>query len=151
MPENSPEVKKQAVKEYGAEIVESGNTQVDREETTKKVVEERGLVFVHPYNDWDIITGQGTAAYEMFEELNEKNVKLDFIVFPIGGGGLASGTLLSTKYFSPETVKIGVEPEMAQDAYIGWKQKSLHPQLPPKTIADGLRTSLGDKTFKTIS
>ena len=111
------------MKEYGAEIVECGSTQSEREETTKKVVEERGLVFVHPYNDWDIITGQGTAAYEMYQELDTKQIKLDYIVFPIGGGGLASGTLLSTKYFSPETLKIGVEPELAQDAYLGWKKK----------------------------
>lgn len=72
-------------------------------------------------------------------------------MFPIGGGGLGSGTILATKYFSPNTKKIGVEPEMAQDAYLGWKQNKLHPQLPPKSIADGLRTSLGDKTFKVIT
>lgn len=87
----------------------------------------------------------------MYGELDKRNIKLDYVVFPIGGGGLSSGTLLATKYFSPETVKIGVEPEMAQDAYLGWKKKELQPQLPPKSIADGLRTSLGDKTFKVIS
>ena len=71
-------------------------------------------------------------------------------MFPIGGGGLASGTLLSSKYFSPSTIKIGVEPEMAQDAYLGLKKGSIHPQLTPKSIADGLRTSLGPITFKII-
>jgi threonine dehydratase len=74
----------------------------------------------------------------------------DFILFPIGGGGLASGTLLAAKYFCPKAKRIGVEPELAKDAYLSLQQNKIHPQLPPKTIADGLRTSLGSLTFPLI-
>lgn len=75
---------------------------------------------------------------------------MDYVLFPIGGGGLASGTLLAAQYFSPQTKRIGVEPELAKDAYLSLQQNRIHPQLPPKSIADGLRTSLGSLTFPVI-
>lgn len=87
----------------------------------------------------------------MLQQLKDMKVaELDYILFPIGGGGLASGTLLAAKYFSPRSKRVGVEPELAKDAYLSLQQNSIHPQLPPKTIADGLRASLGSLTFPLL-
>jgi len=112
MPQNSPVVKKDGVVGYGGKVIESGNTLKEREETVERVAKEYNAYFVHPYNDLDIITGQATAAKEVYEDLKD----LDYFVFPIGGGGLASGCLLSTKYFGGKCKPIGVEPYLARDA-----------------------------------
>ena len=148
MPRNAPEVKKNAVFGYGAEIIECEPTLQARESTVEMVIKEKGATFIHPYNDYRIIAGQATAAKEVYEELD--NVSLDYILTPVGGGGLLSGTSLATKYISPNTKIIGCEPEGADDAYKSFKTKQLVPSEKPNTIADGLLTSLGDKTFDII-
>lgn len=150
MPETSPKVKKDAVRNYGAKIVECKPTLQDREETTKKLIEEHGFTFIHPYNNWNIIYGAGTAAYELLEDVKD----LDIILAPVGGGGLLSGTSLASKNFSTETsskIKVyGVEPLNADDAYRSFMTGKIVPSENPNTIADGLLTSLGEKTFETI-
>lgn len=146
MPVNSAKVKVEAVKDYGGNIFFCEPTLEAREETLKKVLTQTHAAEIHPYNDFRTITGQATAALEMINDLE----KLDIILVPVGGGGLLSGTLLSSAYFSPETKVIAVEPETANDAWQSFKEKRLIPSSDPKTIADGLRTSLGTLTFPII-
>jgi threonine dehydratase len=146
MPENSPAVKRAAVLGYGAEVIPSGNTIVERETKSAEVIAKTGATFISPYNDYRIIAGQGTAAKELIEDIKE----LDTIIAPVGGGGLISGTALAVFYFSPETEVIAGEPELANDAYLSVQTGEIQPAKPPKTIADGLRTSIGDKNFGII-
>ena len=146
MPTNAPKVKKAAVLEYGAEVIDCPPTQKDREQAAAKIVEEKGATFIHPSNDIDVILGQGTAAYELIQHQKD----LDYIFTPVGGGGLLAGTALSTHYFSPMTEVVGGEPFGADDAYHSLKAGEIIPQDNPNTIADGLRTSLGDKNFPII-
>ncbi|RMF60863.1 MAG: pyridoxal-phosphate dependent enzyme [Calditrichaeota bacterium] len=146
MPENAPTVKVAAVKGYGGIITFCEPTLEARESTLEKVVAETGATFVHPYNDFRVITGQATAALELLEEVPE----LDVVMAPVGGGGLLSGTALSVKYLSPATRVIGAEPAGADDAYRSWKAGYIIPSVNPKTIADGLLTSLGENTFAII-
>jgi len=146
MPDNSPQVKIRAVKSYGGRITFCKATLKDREETLARVVKKTGAAFIHPYNDYNIIAGQATAAKELVKETDE----LDFILAPVGGGGLLSGTALSTYYFAEKTKVIGCEPENADDAQQSFKAGKIIPSLNPQTIADGLKTSLGDKTFPII-
>lgn len=146
MPENSPTVKRQAVIGYDAEVITCGNTIQEREAKLAEVVERTGATFIPPYNDWRIIEGQSTAAKELIEDTEH----LDVIMAPVGGGGLISGTALVTKYFSPGTEVIAGEPELANDAYLSFQSGEIQPPKPPLTIADGLRTSIGDKTFAVI-
>ncbi|RXQ95907.1 pyridoxal-phosphate dependent enzyme [Ancylomarina salipaludis] len=146
MPENAPEVKKKAVKGYGGKIIECEANLEARETTLNKVVEETGATFLHPYNDYQVIQGQGTAAMELIEDYAD----LDFIIAPVGGGGLLAGTALAARHFSPKTKVIAGEPLGADDAWQSLEKGELIPQTNPKTIADGLLTSLGDKTFPLI-
>jgi threonine dehydratase len=146
MPENAPQVKKQAVAGYGGKIIFCEPTLEAREATLAKVVEETGAHFVHPYNDQRIIAGQGTAALELLEELPA----LDAVMAPVGGGGLLSGTALTVSGLSPATRIIGAEPEGADDAYRSLQEGKIIPSIEPKTVADGLLTSLGDLTFPII-
>jgi len=103
-------------------------------------------VMIHPYNNYDVIAGQGTAALEFLEDIPD----LDAILVPVGGGGLLSGTLIAAKGVKPSIMVIGAEPEGADDAYRSWKAGEIIPMVGPKTVADGLLTSLGDKTFPII-
>jgi threonine dehydratase len=146
MPENSPHVKKLAVAGYGAEIVFCKPTLEARERALAEVVARTGAAFIHPYNDLRVITGQGTAAIELCEQVQN----LDLVVAPVGGGGLLSGTAVAVTLVSPKTAVIAAEPERADDAYRSFKGGHLVPSLDPNTIADGLRTSLGDLTFPII-
>lgn len=146
MPENAPEVKKKAVKGYGGKIIECEANLEARETTLNKVVAETGAKFLHPYNDYQVIEGQGTAAMELIGE----HADLDYIIAPVGGGGLLSGTALATYYMSPKTKVIAGEPLGADDAWQSLEKGELIPQTKPKTIADGLLTSLGDKTYPII-
>jgi len=146
MPENSPHVKKLAVAGYGAEIVFCKPTLEARERALAEVVARTGAAFIHPYNDLRVITGQGTAAIELCEQVQN----LDLVVAPVGGGGLLSGTAVAVTLVSPKTAVIAAEPERADDAYRSFKSGHLVPSLDPNTIADGLRTSLGDLTFPII-
>jgi threonine dehydratase len=146
MPENSSTVKIEAVKHYGGKITFCKPT-LDARELTLRQVKNRTKAFeVHPYNDFDIISGQGTAAMELFQETGAP----DIIMAPVGGGGLLSGTALATHYFSPGTKIIGAEPARADDAFRSFKAKTFYPSENPDTIADGLRTSLGNLTFPII-
>ena len=145
MPENAPEVKKKAVKGYGANIVECESTLQARESTAQKIVEETGATFLHPYNCYNVIAGNATATMELHQQTEE----LDLVFAPIGGGGLISGTALANHYFS-KAITYGAEPKGADDAYRSFKSGELTPMVNPNTIADGLRTSLGDKCFPII-
>lgn len=147
MPENSSRIKVEAAKDYGAEIIFCQPTLQARETTLESLVKKNNAEFVHPYNDFDIICGQGTAALEMLEEQPDLNC----IVAPVGGGGLLSGTSIYSKNVNPEIRIFGTEPAGADDAYRSLKANKIIPSIEPKTIADGLLTSLGDLTFKAIS
>lgn len=146
MPETAPQIKKKAVAGYGAEIIFCQPTLQSREETLHQVVERTGAVFIHPYNDYRIIAGQATAALELLEEIND----LDIVMTPVGGGGLLSGTALSVSFLSPKTRVIAGEPKGADDAFRSLQTGTIQPSVHPKTVADGLLTSLGDKTFPII-
>ena len=146
MPENSPEIKKKAVVGYGAEITFCQPNLQARESTLKKVVEKTGATEIHPYNNFYVIAGQGTAAKELVEDEGD----LDLIITPVGGGGLLSGTAISSKLLLPECKVIAAEPAGADDAYRSFKAHQLIPSENPKTIADGLLTSLGERSFAII-
>jgi len=146
MPENSPKIKIQAVRYYGGDITFCKPTLSDREATLNKIIVKTNSKEIHPYNNYFVIAGQSTAAYEFFKQVN----KLDYILAPIGGGGLASGTAISTHIYSPETKVVAVEPEQANDAYLSFIYNKFIPSVNPNTIADGLRTSLGDITFSIV-
>jgi threonine dehydratase len=146
MPENSPAVKVEAVRGYGGRIVFCRPTQSDREQTLARVVAETGARFVHPYDDPRVVAGQATCALELLEQAGP----LDAILVPIGGGGLASGTLLACGFTSPATAVYAVEPKGADDAFRSVRDGRIHPSTDPHTIADGLRTSLGTLTFPIV-
>ena len=147
MPRNAPSVKIEATKGYGATIVECDNNPVARKQKTDELIDKYGYTLVHPYNDLRIIHGAGTAAFELLNEVG----KLDYVLTPVGGGGLLSGTSLCVKSMYPDSVVIGVEPENANDAYLSLKDGTkIYPSINPDTIADGLRTNLGDITFDVI-
>ena len=146
MPETSPKVKVDAVKGYGAEVFFCEPTQQAREKLLAEVVERTGAEFIHPYNNYQVITGQATAAKELIEEITS----LDSIFAPVGGGGLTSGTALSAHYFSPSTTVYAGEPEGAADAVLSFKSDKIEKAPYVKTIADGLLTTLGDKNFPII-
>lgn len=146
MPENAPKVKVKAVKSYGAEVTFCEPTLIARETELEKVVERTGAHVVHPYNDKRIVTGQATAAMELMAEIPD----LDIIITPVGGGGLLSGTALAAKFTNPDINVIGAEPEEADDAYRSFKSGELIPVKDPNTIADGLKTSLGNIPFAII-
>jgi threonine dehydratase len=146
MPENAPEVKKKAVADYGAEIIFCAPTLQARESTLAGVVERTGATFVHPYDNASVIAGQGTAALELLAEMPSA----DIILTPVGGGGLLSGTALAVKSAAPGTQIMGVEPAGADDAYRSFQAGHIIPSRNPKTIADGLLTSLSELTFSII-
>ena len=146
MPNNAPSIKKKAVAGYGAEIIECEPTLASREATLEKVVKETGATFIPPYNHEHVILGQATCALELLEQTEA----LDVIIAPIGGGGLMSGTALTTRLFSPDTEIIGAEPAGADDAYRSLQAGHIVPMDHPDTLADGLRTSLGTLTFPIL-
>ena len=143
MPDNAPAVKKAAVAGYGGSIVYCAPTLAAREAKLERVVHETGATFIHPYNDARVIAGQGTAALELLTDIAD----LDIIMTPVGGGGLLSGTAIVTAALSPSTQVIAAEPEAADDAYRSLQAGKILPANDPRTIADGLRTSLGELTF----
>lgn len=147
MPQTAPKIKVEAVAAYGGKITFCQPTLSDRETTLLKVRDQTGALEIHPYNDYRIIAGQASAAAELFEDVSG----LDCLVAPVGGGGLLSGSILSSKYFSQKTKVYGAEPEQANDAWQSFRQKKLIPAGKSLTIADGLRTSLGSLTFPIIA
>ena len=146
MPSNSPEIKKKAVAGYGAKITFCEPTLQARESTLAQIVAETGATEIHPYNNFNVIAGQGTAAKELIEDFGD----FDIIIAPVGGGGLLSGTALSTKYLLPGCKVIAAEPAGADDAFRSFHEKKIIPSVNPKTIADGLLTSLGERNFAII-
>ncbi len=146
MPKTVPQIKKNAVQEYGAKIIFCEPTLQAREEVLDKVVAETGATFIHPYDNYSIIAGQATCAKEVYDELAD----LDFIIAPVGGGGLLSGTCQTTKYFSPNTKVIGAEPRGADDTFRSIRDGKIYPSVNPKTICDGLLTNLSEKTFSIL-
>jgi threonine dehydratase len=147
MPDNSPSVKIKAVEGYGAQVTFCKNTPEDRQNTVDDIIKKTGATFVHPFNNYEVIAGQATAARELIEDAGRH---LDIIIAPVGGGGLLSGTSLSAHYFSPGTAVFAGEPEGAADAVLSFKSGSIEKAPYVKTIADGLMTPLGDKTLEII-
>jgi len=146
MPRTAPSVKINAVRGYGAEITFCEPTQKAREETTGILMEKTGARLVHPYDNFNVICGQGTAAVELLQEAGE----LDIVIAPVGGGGLLSGTSTAAKGLKSNIKVFGAEPRNADDAYRSFTTGILHPSVSPKTIADGLLTSLSELTFTII-
>lgn len=145
MPKTAPQIKKNGVIGYGGKIFECEPTLESRESTLADVIKKTGATEIHPFNNYDVMTGQATAALELFEEVSD----LDFIFSPVGGGGLLSGTLMAAKYFAPKTSVIAGEPAGADDAFRSLQSGKIEPSQ-SNTIADGLLTMLGDKTFPII-
>ncbi len=145
MPSTAPDVKKRGVKGFQGQIFECEPTLEARESTLADVIKKTNATEIHPFNNYDVIAGQATAAKELIEDTD----KLDFILAPVGGGGLLSGTALAVKYFSPGAQVIAGEPTSADDAYRSLKSGKIEPSQ-AKGVADGLLTSLGDKTFPII-
>jgi threonine dehydratase len=146
MPENAPAVKKEAVAGYGAEIFFCQPGERAREETLARVLERTGAREVHPFNDPLVIAGQGTACLELMEEVEG----LEAVVAPVGGGGLISGTALAARGMNPGIRVLAGEPAGADDAFRSLAENRIVPSESPRTIADGLLTSLGPLTFPII-
>ncbi|NNK72013.1 MAG: pyridoxal-phosphate dependent enzyme [Flavobacteriaceae bacterium] len=146
MPENAPEVKVNAVKTYGGTIYRCESTLEAREQKTEAIIARTGATFLHPSNDLNVIYGQGTAAMELLQD----HPDLDHIFVPVGGGGLIAGSALAARYFSDGCKLIGGEPFEADDAYRSLISGNIESNETTNTIADGLRTQLGDKNFPII-
>ena len=146
MPSNSPKAKFESVRRYGAEIIQCEPTIAARESTANSVIERTGAAFIHPYNDTRVMAGQGTTALELLEEVPD----LTDILCPDGGGGLISGVSVAIKSLNPEIRVLGVEPAGADDAAQSLAAGRIIPSTSPATIADGLRSSLGELTFDLI-
>jgi threonine dehydratase len=146
MPRTAPRVKRNAVEEYGGRVVECEPTLAAREATTAKVQAETGATLIPPYNHPDVMAGQGTIALDLLEQAP----LVEAIVAPIGGGGLISGLAIAAKALNPKLRVFAAEPQGADDAARSKAVGRLIPQTGPKTIADGLLTSLGDLTWPVV-
>jgi threonine dehydratase len=148
IPEDANPAKVAATRALGAEVIQEGITFANREERLQEVMAERGFTLVHPFNDWDVIHGQGTAA----EELLDDEPGLISLATPVGGGGLLSGSAISAKSRNPAIKVIGVEPAQADDAYQSWRAGTIRRLAhAPATIADGVRTTaIGERTFEVM-
>jgi len=147
MPRDSVQLKVDAARAYGAEIVFCGNTTDDRERTTGELIGKSGYTLVHPFNDETLIAGQGTAALELVQDVRE----LDYLFVPVGGGGLIAGCSIAAKNLFPNVKVIGVETEGANDCYQSFRAKKLVKLKSVNTIADGIRTlSVGELNFEII-
>lgn len=146
MPENAPAVKVDAVRGYGATIVFSGSRPVDRERAVEEVISTTGMTFIHPSNDLQVILGNSTCALELIKD----QPNLDIIIAPVGGGGLLAGTALAAHWFSPHTQVWAAEPKNVDDAYRSVLSGKIETNERTDTIADGLRTQLGDINFPII-
>ncbi len=168
MPRGTTEIKRRAVQGYGARTVESGPTLAEREGITQRIADAEGAHVIHPYDDADVVAGQGTAALELLRQAGP----LDALLVPVGGGGLASGAVLvagadpasdavraagvaraagdGAAAAQPTPVVYAAEPKLADDAYESLRTGVRQPERPPRTVAEGLRTSLGDITFALV-
>ena len=146
MPNTAPKVKINGVRSHGAEVVLCEPNLEARVTTANSVLDRTGAAFIHPFDNLNVIAGQGTAAKEMIEECEE----LDAVLSPIGGGGLMSGTCISTRALLPDALLFGAEPEGADDAARSLELGEFQPQISPETICDGLLTSMGELTWPII-
>jgi len=146
MPNNATPSKIQATQSYGAEVVLCGNNPGDREKMANELVQKYSYKLVHPFDDYRVIFGAGTTAFELVSAAS----KLDLLLVPVGGGGLISGCSVAAKGLNPRIKVVGVEPKNADDAYRSFQLGERVPIENPNTIADGLRTSVGEKTFPII-
>ena len=146
MPRTAPQVKVMGVKSHGAEITFCEPNLAARESTAEEIIERTGAALIHPYDNPDVIAGQGTASMELFEQAGD----LDAIIAPVGGGGLMSGTSITTRALFPDTRIIGAEPKGADDAARSLEAGKLLLQTEPDTICDGLLTSMGEYTWPII-
>jgi threonine dehydratase len=146
MPNNATPSKIQATKEYGAEIVLCGNNPGDRAKMVEELVQEYSYKLIHPFDDYRVIFGAGTTAFELINAVN----RLELLLVPVGGGGLISGCSIAAKGLNPRIKVIGVEPKNADDAYRSFQTGERVPVENPNTIADGLKTSVGKLTFPII-
>ena len=148
IPEDANPAKVAATRALGAEVIQEGITFANREQRMRELMEERGLTLVHPFDDWDVIHGQGTAAAELLQDVADLRV----VAAPVGGGGLLSGTAISARHHDPSIKVVGVEPAQADDAFRTWKSHRIQ-ILPhaPVTIADGVRTvAVGERNFEVM-
>jgi threonine dehydratase len=146
MPESAPEVKKNAVAGYGGKITFCKPSLESREETTKEIIGKTGATLIHPYDNFNVICGQGTAAVELLEVMPPP----DIVVAPVGGGGLLSGTSTSVKSINNKIMMLAAEPLNANDAFKSFRSGTILPSVNPNTIADGLLTSLSELTYTII-
>jgi threonine dehydratase len=146
MPSNAPSVKRDAVAGYGAQIIDCQPTLKSRESTLIAQQKKKGATFIHPSNDMNVILGHATAVMELAKEAEQ----LDVVIAPVGGGGLLAGTALAVNHLHYYIETIGAEPFGADDAYLSLKTGKIQPSINPKTIADGLKTQLGDQNFPII-
>lgn len=147
MPSDAPRVKVEAVRGYGAEVVQYDRTEEERESLGRRLAEERGLTIVPPYDNPHIVAGQGTCALELFEDVGP----LDMLLVPVGGGGLISGCAIAAKALAPRCAVVGVEPEAGDDGARSFRSGRLERVENPQTIADGARVnSLGELNFAII-
>ncbi len=148
IPEDANPAKVAATRALGAEVIQKGITFANREQRLREVMAERGFSLVHPFDDWDVIHGQGTAMLEMLED----DPAIEVIATPVGGGGLLSGSAIAAKSRSGSIEVVGVEPETADDAYQSWKAGSIQTlPMAPATLADGVRTTaIGQRNFEVM-
>jgi len=148
IPEDANPAKVAATRALGAEVIQDGITFANREQRLREVMAERGYTLVHPFDNWDVIHGQGTAVREMLEDEPD----LDVVVAPVGGGGLLAGSAISAKHHRESIQVIGVEPVVADDAYRSWKAGSIQTlSASPATLADGVRTTaIGARNFEAM-
>ena len=146
MPKNSSRVKLDAVRGYGAEVILCEPNDVDRQGNADRIQKERGANFIHPFDNLNVIAGQATASKELLDDFPD----LDILTCPIGGGGLCAGTALSAHYFGNDVKVIGTEPENVNDAFLSFRSGERQKGNPQPTLADGLRTQVGQLTFPII-
>lgn len=146
MPKNSNRVKLEAVRGYGAEVILCEPNDADRQGNADRIQEEKGATFIHPFDNLDVIAGQATASKELLDDFPD----LDIVTCPIGGGGLCAGTALSAHYFGKGIKVIGTEPENVNDAFLSFQSGIRQKGNPLPTLADGLRTQVGQITFPII-
>jgi len=148
IPEDANPAKVAATRALGAEVIQEGINFANRERKLREVMAERGYTLVHPFDDWDVIHGQGTAARELLADAPD----LDVVAAPVGGGGLLSGTAISAKRHRASIKVVGVEPAAADDAYRTWKSGAIQTlEASPATLADGVRTTaIGSRNFEVM-
>jgi threonine dehydratase len=148
IPEDANPGKVAATRALGAEVIQDGITFANREQRLHETMAERGYTLVHPFDDWDVIHGQGTAARELLQDAPD----LEVVVAPLGGGGLLSGTAISTKNAGAHIRVVGVEPVAADDGYRSWRSHSIQALASsPTTLADGVRTTaIGKRNFEVM-